>query len=51
MLQNMFGTGQQASVQPPSNIDQPPPPSDNNAVEAERRRRLKARQKMLSESH
>jgi len=50
MLQNMFGTGQQASVEPPS-IDQQPAPSDNNVTETDRRRRLKERQKMLSESH
>jgi len=45
MLQNMFGTGQQASVDTPS-VDQQPVP-DNNITEAERRRRLKERQKAL----
>jgi membrane peptidoglycan carboxypeptidase len=44
MLQNMFGTGQQASVEPPS-VNQPP--ANDNVTEAERRRRLKARQKEL----
>jgi len=44
MLQNMFGTGQQASVEPPS-VTQPP--ANDNVTEAERRRRLKARQKEL----
>ena len=49
VLQNMFGTGQQASVEPPTVAQQPAP--GDNVTEAERRGRLKERQKSLYDNH